>query len=40
MNSLKILVNHPCNMSRSEQDGKEGTDAGAETLNVTVLDTG
>ena len=37
INSLKILVNNPCNMCRAVQDGKAGTDAGAEVLNVTVL---
>jgi hypothetical protein len=39
MNSLKFLVNHLCNMCRTVQDGKAGTDAGAEALNVTALAT-
>jgi len=35
-----ILVNNPFNMCRAVWDGKAGTDAGAEALNVTVLATG
>lgn len=40
MSSLKILVNNPGNMCREVRDGKTGTDAGAEALNMTVLATG